>query len=187
MNFAPLIAQYGYVALFIGCLFEGETVLILAGFAAYQGYLQLPWVMVVAMVGGFLGDQIYFWLGRRHGAWVLSHFPRLIPLFDRAAALIELYHEFLIVSVRFVYGLRTVGPMALGMSVVSAGRFMVFNALGAAIWAVGIAGAGYFFGHALALFFADLRKLEVVVLVIIVCAGFAMWLRSRYKIRHQSK
>ncbi len=187
MNVAELISHYGYFALFAGALLEGETVLILAGFAAHQGYLQLHWVMLVAMLGGFLGDQFYFWMGRRHGAWVLSHFPRLIPVFERANMLVERYHEVLIVGIRFLYGLRTVGPMALGMSVVQAWRFMVFNLLGAAIWAVVIGGAGYLFGNALALFMQDIKKLEQTLLVVILLAGFAIWGWRRHKFRQKFK
>lgn len=185
MNLAHLIAQYGYVALFAGALLEGETVLILAGFAAHQGYLQLHWVMLVAMLGGFAGDQFYFWMGRRHGAWVLSRFPRLVPVFDRANVLIERYHEVLIVGIRFLYGLRTVGPMALGMSVVPAWRFVLFNALGAVIWSVAIGGAAYLFGDALELLLADFKNLEQTLLLLILFAGFAVWCWRRYKFRRK--
>lgn len=185
MNFSELIAQYGYLALFAGCLLEGETLLILAGFAAHQGYLQLHWVMLIAMIGGFLGDQIYFWLGRRHGAWVLNRFPRLVPVFERANVLIERYHEVLIVGIRFLYGLRTVGPMALGMSAVLAWRFVMFNALGAAIWSLGIGGAGYLFGKALELFLADFKKLEEVLLIAILFGGVAVWGWRRRKFRRK--
>ncbi|MGC2048947.1 MAG: DedA family protein, partial [Gallionella sp.] len=143
MSLSGLIADYGYVALFVGALLEGETLLILAGFAAHQGYLQLHWVIIIALLGGFLGDQFYFWLGRWRAAWVLSRFNRLAPLFERANALIDRYHEVLIVAIRFLYGLRTVGPMAFGMSKVPVWRFVLFNALGAAIWAVTIGGAGF--------------------------------------------
>lgn len=187
MSFSSLIAQYGYAALFIGTLLEGETWLILAGFAAYQGYLQLHWVILIAMTGGFLGDQIYFWLGRRHGSWVLSRFPRLVPVFERARVLIERYHELLIVGIRFLYGLRTVGPMAMGMSAVPAWRFALFNALGAAIWAAGIGGAGYLFGQAMELFLADFKKLEETLLIAILFAGLCVWGWRRYKYRSKFK
>lgn len=129
-------------------LFAG-TLLVLAGFAAHHGYMQLHRVIGVALIGGFLGDQIYFWLGKRHGRWVMARFPGLVPVCGRANELIARYHEMLIVGVRFLYGLRTVGPMALGMSPVKVWRFMLFNALGAAIWATGIGCAGYLFGQAL--------------------------------------
>ncbi len=185
MSFSAFIAQYGYIALFLGTLLEGEAVLILAGFAAHQGYLQLHWVMIIALLGGFLGDQIYFWLGRWRGAWVLSHFPRFAPAFERANALIERYHEALIVGIRFLYGLRTVGPMALGMSTVPAWRFMLFNMLGAAVWAAGIGGAGYLFGQALELFLDDLKKLEETLLIAILCGGMVVWGWRRWKFRRK--
>lgn len=185
MNPSSLIAQYGYAALFAGCLLEGETVLILAGFAAHQGYLQLPWVMAIAMLGGFLGDQGYFWLGRWRGEWVLTRYPRLAPVFERARVLIERYHKYLIVGIRFLYGLRTAGPIAMGMSEIPAWRFMLFNALGAAIWAVGIGGAGYLFGQALELLLADIRKLEGSLLLVMLFAGLLVWGWRRWRFRNR--
>jgi membrane protein DedA with SNARE-associated domain len=108
-------------------------------------------------------------------------------VFERANVLIERYHEALIVGIRFLYGLRTVGPMALGMSVVQAWRFVLFNALGAVIWAVAIGGAGYLFGNALELFMQDVRKLEQTLLVVILLAGFAVWGWRRYRFRNKFK
>lgn len=175
MSLSGLISDYGYVALFVGALLEGETLLVLAGFAAHQGYLQLHSVIGIALLGGFLGDQFYFWLGRQRGAWVLSRFPRLVPVFERANVLIERYHEVLIVGVRFLYGLRTVGPMAFGMSAVQAWRFMLLNALGATIWAVGIGGAGYLFGQAIELWLYDLKRVEEVLLFAIMLGGTVLW------------
>lgn len=183
MTLSGLITDYGYVALFAGTLLEGETLLILAGFAAHQGYLQLHWVISIALLGGFIGDQIYFWVGRWRGAWVLSRFPRLAPVIGRTNTLIERYHEVLIVAVRFLYGLRTVGPMAFGMSTVPALRFMLFNALGAVIWAVIIGGAGYLFGQAMELWLHDLKNIEEVLLFAILFGGVVLWILRHWKFR----
>jgi membrane protein DedA with SNARE-associated domain len=183
LTLSGLIADYGYVAVFAGALLEGETLLILAGFAAHQGYLQLYWVIGIALFGGFLGDQIYFWLGRRHGAWMLSHFPRLVPLVERTYALIERYHEVLIVGIRFLYGLRTIGPMVFGMSAVQAWRFMLFNLLGAAIWAVVIGSAGYLFGQVLDLWINDLKRVEEISLLAILSGGALFWVWRFWKFR----
>jgi membrane protein DedA with SNARE-associated domain len=117
----------------------------------------------------------------------LSRFPRLIPVFERANVMIERYHELLIVGVRFLYGLRTVGPMALGMSAVPGWRFVLFNALGAVIWAVGIGGAGYLFGQALELFLEDIKKIQETLLVIILIVGLLVWAWRRYKFRNKFK
>ena len=61
-----LIDTYGYIAIFIGTLLEGETVLVLGGFAAFRGYLSLPYVILTAFIGSMLGDQFFFYLGRTH-------------------------------------------------------------------------------------------------------------------------
>ena len=185
MSLTGLIADYGYAALFAGTLLEGETVLILAGFAAHQGYLQLHWVILIALLGGFLGDQFYFWMGRWRGTWVLSRFPGLVPVYERANVLIERYHEVLIVGIRFLYGLRSVGPLAYGMSTLQPWRFMLFNALGAVIWAIGFGGAGYLFGQAMELWLHDLKRVEEALLFAILLVGMVFWIWRRRSFRRK--
>ena len=69
------VQSYGYGALFLGTLLEGETVLILAGLMAHMGLMKLPLVILVALLGSFLGDQFYFFLGRRKGGALLDRHP----------------------------------------------------------------------------------------------------------------
>jgi membrane protein DedA with SNARE-associated domain len=61
-----LIAHSGYAAVLVGTFLEGETVLVLAGIAAHRGYLDLPLVIGAAFLDTLFGDQLYFFLGRRH-------------------------------------------------------------------------------------------------------------------------
>ncbi|MFA6971294.1 MAG: hypothetical protein WC208_07840 [Gallionella sp.] len=77
--------------------------------------------------------------------------------------------------------------MALGMSVVPAWRFVLFNALGAALWATGIGVAGFLFGQTMALFLADFKKLEETLLIAILFAGFGVWAWRCYKFRSKFK
>ncbi len=179
MSLTQLLAEYGYLAVFVGALLEGETVLLLAGFAAHQGYLSLPLVSVIAMGGGTLGDQAYFFLGRRYGESLLRRFPRWGPRVRRVEHMLLRYHAGLIVAVRFMYGLRVVGPIAIGMSGLPAWRFVLFNLLGAALWAPLVAGAGYLFGQTLQWLFADLKRYEewVLLTMIVGYLGFSAWRR----------
>jgi membrane protein DedA with SNARE-associated domain len=62
MNWELVIGSYGYIALFLGTFVEGETILLMAGFAAHLGYLYLPWVILVAFLGSLSGDQVFFLL-----------------------------------------------------------------------------------------------------------------------------
>ncbi len=172
MSLPQLLADYGYFAVFAGSLLEGETILVLAGFAAHQGHLSLPWVVAVAFCGGTLGDQIFFFVGRRYGESLLRRLPRMAGNAERVNRLLLRHYAGLIVGVRFMYGLRIVGPIVIGMSQVPARRFLLFNLIGAAIWSVVIAGVGFLFGQTLRWLFADLDRYEwVVALAIVGIAG----------------
>ena len=183
MLLTQLLSQYGYLAVFVGSVLEGETVLVLAGFAAHQGYLSFPLVVTLAFCGSTLGDQIFFFLGRYYGTPLLSRFPSLSVRAQPVNQLIQRYHAGLIVGVRFMYGLRIVGPISIGMSDVGAWRFVLFNLLGAAVWAMLIAGAGFLFGQPLQWLFTDIKQYEKMALfltiVTAVVFGLVRWMRLR--------
>ena len=155
-----LLQTHGYWVLALGCLLEGETLLVLAGFAAHRGLLDPFAVVAIAAVAGFAGDQIFFWFGRRHGAALIARWPALARQAARVQRLVEHWHEALIVGVRFAYGLRIAGPVLIGTSAVSAWRFAAFNALGALLWAIAVAAVGWVFGAAAQVLLGELRHIE---------------------------
>jgi len=165
MDLHALIAAHGYWVVALFCLLEGETVLVLAGFAAARGHLDIFGVMAVAAVAGFAGDQIFFWIGRAHGATVLVRFPSVARQTERVFRLIERYQSWVIVGVRFAYGLRIAGPIIIGTSRVAPSRFALFNAIGAIIWAILVAGVGYLFGEAATAVLGELHNVEVWLFV----------------------
>jgi membrane protein DedA with SNARE-associated domain len=181
MNIGALLAQYGYAFVFAGALAEGESVLLVAGFAAHRGLLKLPEVMSVAFVASTLGDQFCFYLGRRHGPTLQARFPSLATRIERLQPLLERHPNAAILSVRFLYGLRTAGPMALGALGVSRWRFALLNLLSAALWAVAFSLLGYQFGNALQWLLDDLRSVEEGVLAALLAAAavWAVWRRLR--------
>ncbi|CAG1005184.1 Inner membrane protein YohD [Burkholderiales bacterium] len=71
------IENHGLLAVLVGCLLEGETVLVLAGFAAHMGYLSLPEVPVTAALAGLAGDQAPYTAGRRWGEALFARVPVL--------------------------------------------------------------------------------------------------------------
>jgi membrane protein DedA with SNARE-associated domain len=179
MDLGGAVQQYGYPVLFVGSLLEGETVLALAGLAAHRGYLSLPWVMAIAAAGGFLGDQLYFVLGRRFGARLLRRYPRLAPPIGRTTALLERHDSWLIIAMRFMYGLRTAGPLAVGMSRIGWLRFASLNVLGALLWAPVFVGVGYLLGDVLERLLGDLKRIEHWVFAGLAIIGIVLWLAGR--------
>lgn len=176
-----LIARYGYLAIVVGTFLEGETILVLGGFAAHRGLLWLPGVMVAAFAGSLASDQLFFFLGRWRGDAWLARRPAWNPGVDRVRVLVQRYDTTLILSFRFLYGLRNVTPFALGMTRVSALRFAILNSVGAAVWAVAVALLGWFVGSAATQMLGHLEHYELHIAAAIVAAGTALWLWRRLR------
>ena len=180
-DFIPLIEKYGYLATFVGTLAEGESLLILCGLAAHRGYLALPIVIAVGAVGGALGDLGFFLLGRYYGARLLARYPRYAPAADRVRGMIERFPVAMIVGVRFMYGLRTVGPAVIGTTRVSLPLFVGLNAVGAIVWSVCWAGAGYLVGKAAEQLLGDLARIErevfggALIVIVIAVVSMRVW------------
>ncbi|NVZ25902.1 DedA family protein [Pseudomonas gingeri] len=187
IDFTYLLATYGYWAIFIGCLLEGESILILGGMAAHQQVLQLMPVIFWASLGGMLGDQLLFWTGRYFGARLLPHLHRQQAAIDRVTGLIARYPLASVFSVRFLYGMRLVGPLVIGASGLSPLRFSLINLLGAVVWASLFASGGYWAGEFLEQMLGNLKpyRLPIVIGVVLLMAGIALirHLRSQHKAR----
>ena len=149
MTLTEFVSTYGYAAIAIGTFFEGETILILGGLAAHQGYLDLPGVIGSAFLGTMFGDQLYFYIGRIKGYSVLEKRPHWKRKSARVLNLLKRHQILLILGFRFLYGTRTITPFLIGISRVSPVRFLILNIIGASVWAAVIGGLGYAFGQTL--------------------------------------
>jgi membrane protein DedA with SNARE-associated domain len=176
-----LISRFGYPALFLGLLLEGETVLVLAAFMAHRGYLSLPLVILLGFLVSFASDQFFFWLGRLKGVQFLEQRPTWRPRVDKAKTMLGRNSSLLFLGVRFMYGLRTVLPFVLGMSRFDPRRFALLNFIGAFLWAVLFGIAGYLFGHLMELILRDVSRYEPWLILFILIPGILIWLFRSYK------
>lgn len=168
---ALLITHYGYAILFFGTFFEGETILALAGFAAYEGHLKLGLIIPIAIAGALLGDQFFFYLGRYKGKQLLARYPTLGQRVERVHQLTAHYHGWIIFGSRFMYGFRVIIPLSFGAGGISALRFFLLDLLGAIVWAPIFALGGYAFGNAVQHFLGNVKKFEeIIILGVIIIA-----------------
>lgn len=181
MDLAALIDSYGYIAVFIGAFLEGETILALAGLAAYRGYMDFGLVVLVALLAGFAGDQFYFFLGRYKGQQILARFPHAQERARRFDKMLARWHAPLIIGIRFMYGFRILGPVMLGMGRVAAWKFVLYNFIGAAIWAPLIAGIGYKFGEVIESVLGDVKRFEMWLFVAVIAIGATLFLVHQWR------
>jgi membrane protein DedA with SNARE-associated domain len=175
MSIEILIQKFGYLAILIGAFLEGETILVIGGFAAHQGYLNLPYVICSAFVGTLFGDQLFFFIGRFKGKQFLNRRPNWQLRIEKARCLLDRHHNLIIIGFRFVYGIRTVTPFVLGMSNVKTWRFVLLNILSAMVWAIGIGTAGYFFGVTIEAIIDNIKHYERIIILGIAILGLFIW------------
>jgi membrane protein DedA with SNARE-associated domain len=187
-----VIDTYGYLAVFVGTFLEGETILVLGGFAARRGHMALQWVVLAAFIGSLCGDQLFFYFGRKHSQFVLTRRPSWEPRAAKGQRLVERFGTPLILVFRFLYGLRTVLPFVIGMSPVTTKRFVVLNAIGALVWAVVVGSGGYLFGDFLEVVLGNIKRYELLLYALIAATGLSVWMlyiihrRRVYKAGHMA-
>lgn len=180
-----LLKRYGYYVILAWTFLEGETVVILAGMFSKQLHLD-PWLIALcAFCGSFLSDQVMFSLGKYKGEAVLRYFPRIARNVDKAAGLFKKYDTILILGFRFVYGVRNVTPILLGISGVSHKKFFALNFIGAGVWALTFSFGGLYVGQAF------MRAMGVVghgifyILVLtLALAGLIWYIRARRSVKN---
>jgi membrane protein DedA with SNARE-associated domain len=143
-----IVAHWGVVAVFAGAMIEGETAVLAGGLLSHQGLLHWPLAFVAAAVGSFLSDQFFFAAGRRYRDSPTVKRWTQKSAFAKALRLLERYPTGFIFGFRFLYGFRTVSPIAIGTSQVPTSTFVVINAVAATVWAALFTALGYWFGEA---------------------------------------
>lgn len=182
-----IISTYGYLAVVLGTMVEGEVVLVIAGFLAHQGYMHIEGVMLCAFLGSLTGDQCFFLLGRNKGAEFLARRPKWQARTERIQARLHRHKRTVMLGFRFMYGLRCVVPFMLGSSGFPLRMFIVYNAIGAAAWAVVVGFGGYFFGYALEAMFKDISKYEHWAIGALVVGSLILWLFHRQRDKKRSR
>lgn len=166
--------SYGLLAVVLGTFFEGETILVLAGLAVDRGYLSLPSVIACGFLGTFVGDQLYFQLGRRRGEAFLARRPAWASRAARARHFLNRHHAAFILGFRFFYGLRTVSPFVIGMSDVPLRRYLLLNALGGLGWSVAVTLLGYSLGQGAEALLGRVKEVEAWLFLSVATLGFGI-------------
>ncbi|HKJ70215.1 MAG TPA: DedA family protein [Gammaproteobacteria bacterium] len=183
MTLETFIQSYGYPAVTLGTFLEGELVLLMAGFLAFSGLLTFKGVVAASLLGTLVGDQLYFFLGRRYGNGLLARRPRWKHRAERVYDLLDRHYIWVVLGFRFVYGMRMITPWVLGMSRVPTLHFVLLNLVGGVVWSLAITAAGYFLGATVQWLVGEVHALQGWILAGMVAGGVAVWLYHQWRNR----
>ena len=188
-----LIQAYGVAAVMtmvaleaLGAPLPGETLLIFAAVMAGRGDMSLPALLFFAWFGSVLGDNVGYWIGRKLGRAAVSRYGARIGLtaarLEAVEAIFARYGAATVAFARFVNVLRQLNGIVAGTLGMAWPRFLMFNALGAALWvALWVLGAFYLAEHMSSIMLLARRGWIVagVVIAVAVLIVFALLLRRQ--------
>jgi len=185
-----LFARYGYAVVFLGVFLEnaglpvpGETALLAGAALAKFGDLSLPWVIVTAIGGATLGDNLGFLIGRWGGRALAERHGRKVGLTERRLKEFDRFFERhgakTVFIARFVTGLRVFGAVLAGSSGLRWRKFLFYNATGAVAWSSAVAAAGYALAYSWATLERWIGRSGVIALIIVAALMAVMLIRQR--------
>jgi membrane protein DedA with SNARE-associated domain len=69
--------KYGYIALFLGTLLEGETAILIAASLINTGVFKIPYTLFCGFAGSFISDWVYYLIGRATGKYFIERRPKV--------------------------------------------------------------------------------------------------------------
>ena len=168
---------FGEAAVFIGFVLPGETAVLLGGFLASQSHLNIAVLCVLVVVAAVMGDSVGYEVGRLFG-------PRVVRwrLLERHGARLEQARSMLrerggpaVFLGRFTAFFRAVMPGLAGLSMMHYRRFLVWNAMGGAVWGIGFCLVGYFAGASYERVASRIGTGAAVVIGVLMLAALVVW------------
>lgn len=175
---------FAEAAILVGMVLPGETALLVAGVFcnAKYGNLNLGVMIVVAVVCAVFGDSVGYEFGKKYGPslrrsrlglWVGE------PRWSKVDGFIHRWGGRAVFLGRLTAVLRALMPSMAGMSGLRYRTFLMWNALGGAIWGPGCVLLGYAFASALDVVGQTLTWAPLAILAVVIAVAIVLHVRRR--------
>jgi membrane protein DedA with SNARE-associated domain len=158
-----ILIEHGFAAVLIGTAVEGDFTMVFAGVVAHLGYFSFPVAVGVAALGAFIGDSVWYFLGRAHTTRFRGgrFYRKVGPHVEKAARKLGVWQ---IVAARFVYGTRVASMVFWGLHGLSFPRFALIDAIGCLAASTAFVGLGYLIGNGADVILHRVKRFELVLL-----------------------
>jgi membrane protein DedA with SNARE-associated domain len=186
----PWVHEYGVSAVFVILTFEslgaplpGESVLVVASLLAGRGEIAFIPLLLAAWAGAVMGDNIGYLIGRKLGRRLLLRYGGRFGLTEQRLAKVEdvfaRYGPAAVGFARFFNVLRQLNGVVAGSLDMPWRRFLLFNALGGAVWVLAWTLIGYYAGAHGADMAALLHRLGYAGIVVALAAAIALYIHAK--------
>ena len=172
------LVRYGAVAVLLGAMLEGDLSIVMAGVVAHLGYLSLATALEAAWLGAFIGDSLWYALGRVRADAIKRSgvYRRAAPLIGRLVARLG---DREIVLARFVYGTRIASMFYWGVHRLPFGRFALLDLVGCFLSVLVLGLLGFGLSQSAVTVFGRVQRAERwIVMAVLVGAAVILAVRA---------
>lgn len=170
------ITTYGYIGLFLYSLGGGFLALMAASVLSYMGKMDLATSMAIAFTANVLGENLLFYVARNQKAEMHEYLKKHRRKLALAHIMMKKYGSWIILIQKFIYGIKTLIPIAIALTKYDVKKFTIFNTLAAIPWTFAVGFTSYYFGQAIVnLYNLIVAKPYIAVIIIGGIIG-ALWL-----------
>ena len=122
---------------------------LLACAACHTSTVILHVSIVIAAVANTLGDSLLFYMSRYNKAQMMPYIEKHKRKLALSNVLMKRYGDKIIFFQKYLYGIKTLIPLAIGLTRYSFAKFNFVNAVSSVIWAVSLGYASYYAGESI--------------------------------------
>jgi len=170
------LATYGYIGLFLYSLGGGFVALVGAGVLSFMGKMDLTTSMAIAFVANALGDMMLLYMARYQKSMMMEGLRQHRRKLALSHILMKKYGSWIIFLQKFVYGIKTLIPIAIGLTKYDIKKFALLNVLSAGVWALVFGYGSYYSGSVLVKFAELIGDKPYIAPIILIVFGGSLWL-----------
>jgi len=170
------LATYGYIGLFLYSLGGGFVAIIAAGVLSFMGKMDLTTSILIAFVANALGDFLLFYMARYQKTMMMEGLRKHRRKLALAHIMMKKNGSWIILIQKFVYGIKTLIPIAVGLTKYDFKKFAILNVLSAAVWALVFGLGSYYSGSFLMNIAENVSQKPWIAPIVLVVFGGALWL-----------
>ncbi len=163
-----LIRDWGYIVLFLYSFGGGFIALVVAGILSYAGELNIAVVLVVAGVANFIGDQFLFTIARKNKSQAKEMMKKHQRKIAMAHLLMRKYGSSVIFLQKYIYGIKTLIPLAMGLTKYDMKKFLFFNIFATIAWTLIIGLSSYMLGELVYTYLEEFKTYGIIFVVTVL-------------------
>ena len=169
------LTTYGYIVLFLYSLGGGFVALMAAGVLAYAGKMDLATAMAVAFVANFIGDIMLFYMARYHKSDMMTYFKNHKRKLALSHILMKKHGTWVIFMQKFVYGIKTLIPLAIGITKYDFKKFAIYNFFASILWTITVGSVSYLSGSIIMKGYEAVAQRPYIAPLVLVAFAGIIW------------